>query len=843
MKHLYITIIILIGLSLMNNIHAQTHSGNLSLRTQEEVDNFQYNYIDGALSISGRDISNLEGLSILDSVSGHFNIQSTKLASLNGLQGLIKVKGFKIDQSDIVVVDHLDNLKYCEQFMMYKNPNLKSINVKSLQEVFRLDIRFNASLNNLIGLESIHKVSELDIGGNNALTSLEGLSNLDTIGALYVHDCNALRNFVGLNGLNSVHSVNIAGNMLLESLDGLDGVTQCEGRIVIGVNEVTKYESPNPSLRDFCAFTRIFQDRDWNANSSSQTIWIEHNKYNPQEAEFNGGLCSIPEDDYKILNSSITLSTQSMVDIFNFNYIAGDVVIESLDGDIITNINKLSCIDSIGGNFTIWNCTGLETLDGLENLKHVGKIIQIGQKSMWVERLNPKLYSLCAIRQLYLDHPEFGPEPNKSPQKSIAGNFFNPTIEMLEAGKCSNMSPNAVQCTSPSNDEIDIMPEDIIFEWTASTDPDFEDSIHYEIFLRNEDLHNFAGPYHAGSTKLLRSEMVASGQPVDNKSYEWFVLAKDDYGGVSSSDTCSFTTGDYNTYPSDVLLTNPEDGALDLDPLNVTISWEASTDEDGHSITYNVHLSTSRLYSLSDDNLLLEGLSETSCHLTNLEANTLYYWVVVAFDGRNYQQTVSNTYRSFKTAEEPVNSPPSVVSNQWPTDGADNIDRRDLTLSWDAATDADDDELSYSVYLSADENSLDLNPILENSSELSVQPMNLDLNTTYYWKVVVSDGIATTSCDVCKFAMDKHTGAKKNGVNNTILIYPNPNKSIVNIECMNGYQGNLEVCVYNASGQKVLIHSYTSVSSITLSHTLSHGVYSIQIKGADFIESRVLIVE
>lgn len=841
MRHSYTTFILIMVSLFLCTIQAQTYTGNVTLTTQEEVDNFNFNYIDGALSINGREISDLEGLSILDSVSGNFNIQSTKLASLNGLQGLIKVKGFNIGQSDIVVVDHLDNLKYCEQFMMYGNPNLTSINVKSIHELFRLDIRFNASLKNLKGLESIKEVSELDIGGNNALASLEGLSNIDTIGALHIHDCNALRNLVGLNGLNSVYSVNIDGNMFLESLDGLDGVTQCEGRIVIGINDVHNYTSPNPSLRDFCAFTRIFQNRDWHANSSSKSIRIDHNKYNPQEADFNGGLCSIADDDYKILNSDITLSTQTMVDLFDYQYITGDVVIESLDGDIITNINKLSCIDSIGGSLTIWNCKGLETLDGLENLKHVGKIIQIGQKSMWVDRLNPKLYSLCAIRQLYLDHPEAG--PNEFPRKTIAGNFFNPTIEMFEAGKCSNVSPNVIKCISPTDGTTDIMPEDIVFEWSESFDPDFGDSVRYEIFLRNEDLHYFAGPYHAGSTKLLRSEMKVSGQPIANKTYEWFVKAKDGYGGVAISDTCTFTTGDYNKIPADVVLTNPVDGASNLAPSDVTLSWGPSTDEDGHPITYNVHLSTSRLYRLSDDNLLLGGITETTCHLTNLEENTVYYWFVVAFDGRSFQRTVSYTYRSFTTASTPLNHAPSAVTNQWPSNGALHVDRNNLTLSWDAATDDDDDELSYSVYLSTDENTLDVSPIVENSLELSVTPLGLGFNVQYYWRVDVFDGQVSTSGDVYSFVLDELSVVNQNSSDDIVLVFPNPTHNILNIQCGDTRLRDVEIQIFNSIGQSVLLRSYSSISNIKLNHNLVPGIYSIHVKCDDYNVSKNLVVE
>ena len=72
---------------------------NLTLSTQAEIDQFQSNYpgcttINGSLNISGTDITNLDGLSVLVSIEYDLDIESNSvLMNISGLSNIKKIGG------------------------------------------------------------------------------------------------------------------------------------------------------------------------------------------------------------------------------------------------------------------------------------------------------------------------------------------------------------------------------------------------------------------------------------------------------------------------------------------------------------------------------------------------------------------------------------------------------------------------------------------------------------------------------------------------------------------------------------------------------------------------------
>lgn len=105
----------------------------------------------------------------------------------------------------------------------------------------------------------------------------------------------------------------------------------------------------------------------------------------------------------------------------------------------------------------------------------------------------------------------------------------------------------------------------------------------------------------------------------------------------------------------------------------------------------------------------------------------------------------------------PQNNPPNVPSNPNPANGAVDVRWGTTTLSWECG-DPDGDPLTFEVYF-------DTNPTPTNlatvTSQKSYYPGELDLSTTYYWKIVAKDNkgaetpgpvwrFTTTSCPVCR---------------------------------------------------------------------------------------------
>lgn len=144
------------GVSLVKNIllsaslsifaittYGQCPPGDITLKTQEQVDSFPFNYpgcyeIEGNLIIKGYlSIDNLLGLSQVTSIEGNLSLQENLL-----LENLMSIGG-------------------------------------------HLEVNENAILPNLDGLDSLtHIGNSIRLLGNEMLTSLNGLDNLNIIGVV-----------------------------------------------------------------------------------------------------------------------------------------------------------------------------------------------------------------------------------------------------------------------------------------------------------------------------------------------------------------------------------------------------------------------------------------------------------------------------------------------------------------------------------------------------------------------------------------------------------------------------------------------------------------------------------
>ena len=133
--------ILLIALLMVNSGMAQSClPQGITFNWQADVDNFQNNYpgctqIQGDVTMSGSDITNLNGLSVLTSIGGTLSIYVGALASLTGLENLTSI-------GDGLIIQN------------------------------------NDSLRSLTGLENLTSVHNLWFSNNKSLASLAGLDHL-----------------------------------------------------------------------------------------------------------------------------------------------------------------------------------------------------------------------------------------------------------------------------------------------------------------------------------------------------------------------------------------------------------------------------------------------------------------------------------------------------------------------------------------------------------------------------------------------------------------------------------------------------------------------------------------
>ena len=317
MKNFTLTIaIVLIQLLLF----AQCPQGDIYFNTQDQIDNFQINYpncseIEGSVTISGSDITNLNGLSVLTSIGGDLYIQNNAaLTSLYGLQGLTSIGGglyingtfgnpvltslagldnitsiggdLEISGCDVLTsLTGLDNLTSIMGGLLIGVPVLT--NLAGLDNVAfvggGLTISSCDILSSLTGLGNVTSIGgSLSIQNCDNLTSLTGLENLTSIyGGLEINSCNALTTLTGLDNIDagSIYYLHIRYNQLLSTCE-----VQSVCNYLVALNGDIFENAPGcnsqEEVEEACEWVSIkeninFKDILIYPNPSSSTITIE----------------------------------------------------------------------------------------------------------------------------------------------------------------------------------------------------------------------------------------------------------------------------------------------------------------------------------------------------------------------------------------------------------------------------------------------------------------------------------------------------------------------------------------------------------------------------------------
>jgi hypothetical protein len=207
--------------------------------TQASIDNFSVAYpncnsfING-ITISGTDITNLNGLSaITDSYSLDI-INNPLLTNISGLSGLKSLVYLNVENNGLLEnLSGLGALTTVSQFRVVFNNSLTSLAGATLLTSLgsNLSIGGNPLLTSLSGLEGITTIGgTLAIGSNDKLADLNGLSGITSLGGfLYIGNNPMLTSLTGLGNLTKVvEYINIENNDALGSLSGLDNINMSQ---------------------------------------------------------------------------------------------------------------------------------------------------------------------------------------------------------------------------------------------------------------------------------------------------------------------------------------------------------------------------------------------------------------------------------------------------------------------------------------------------------------------------------------------------------------------------------------------------------------------------------------
>lgn len=159
---------------------------------QSQIDNFNYTEVTGNLQISGNNITNLDGLSELETVGGFLWIQNTNLTNTDGLSSLTFVGDFiDIRTSQSLVSISLPSFTAYAAggnalLSISENPSLTDVNIDALVTCSEILISQNSSLANL-SFASLTSLVNMLLS-ESALTNLDGLSALTSAGFVIIEN-------------------------------------------------------------------------------------------------------------------------------------------------------------------------------------------------------------------------------------------------------------------------------------------------------------------------------------------------------------------------------------------------------------------------------------------------------------------------------------------------------------------------------------------------------------------------------------------------------------------------------------------------------------------------------
>jgi Secretion system C-terminal sorting domain/Receptor L domain len=375
-----------------SNIYSQCPPGDVELFTQDDVNAFVAAYpncttIDGYLYITGSDVVDLSGLS--------------NISTINGYSGF----ALYVDNTGINNFNYFSNLINCPDIYLAYNSNLTNVNTFNLVSgPTNIKIEGNPLLQSINTLSNT-TIENLDIIYNPVLTNLQGFGNsisgnISIIGNSQLSICNmgALCDFITTNGNNNlIINNNASGCNTFDDLwgsctnvpYGVNLISPQNGSTNVSVSSALSWNT-NPFATGYLLRVgttlgggNILNDLDVGNTTSHNlatnlpyltTIFVRITPYN-----INGAGQLLNDESFitigppTCLPGGITFNTQAQIDAFPIDHpgcetIQGNVTVT---GSSITNLDGISQIKNVEGNFTITGCTSLNDYSPISNLEVV----------------------------------------------------------------------------------------------------------------------------------------------------------------------------------------------------------------------------------------------------------------------------------------------------------------------------------------------------------------------------------------------------------------------------------------------------------------------------------------
>ena len=348
-----------------------TYSGNITVRTQTEVENFR-SILTGVTTIEGNVtigksgivanvINDISVFSRVDSISGNLGVIGTSLSSLDDFNSLQYIGGeFSVNNNNIL--DSLGNFNALQNiggnFALYGNSSMTSLgNFDALQSVGgSFILTYNDVLYSLANFNSLQIITEdFFVFGNPSLTSLGGFNALQIVGrSLFVSNNNSLDSLGDFAGLQNIgRDLDINGNSSLTSLGNFSALHSIGRDLDVHNNNSLLF------LGDFTSLQ--FVERLFSVIENTSMSFL---------GDFSA-LQSITADFTVTENDSLSF----LGDFSNLDTIKGDLSVYANNN--LDSLGNFSSLQFIGGNFTSYNNLHISSLGSFTSLQSIKKSFAI----------------------------------------------------------------------------------------------------------------------------------------------------------------------------------------------------------------------------------------------------------------------------------------------------------------------------------------------------------------------------------------------------------------------------------------------------------------------------------
>ncbi len=216
---------------------------------------------------------------------------------------------------------------------------------------------------------------------------------------------------------------------------------------------------------------------------------------------------------------------------------------------------------------------------------------------------------------------------NNDPASSTTWTFYT--------GETTNNPPWLPYNPDPADYSTDTQAENVTLSWNGY-DPD-GDPLAYDVWL---EVNNGAGEFVVENHSDDFYNVGRLGTSVD---FRWYVIAKDDQGGITQGVEWRFETEETNDPPNAPSIPYPDDDEPDA-PLDASLSWFCD-DPNGDPLVYDVWFGPPLSMML-----ISEGQSGRSITISGLLRNVEYEWRIVARDDEGAE--TDGPFWSFTMANE-----------------------------------------------------------------------------------------------------------------------------------------------------------------------------------------------